>query len=77
MYAFSKGPALAVFTNVGATGAPQSRAITYLPDGWTDGTVACNAYACGECATVAGGTFTTPPLAGKDGVAVYDPRVHC
>lgn len=77
LYAFSKGSNLVVTTNVGTGGAPQSRSITYLPSSWVEGTRACNVYACAQCATVAGGSFVTPPLAGSDGVAVYDPTVHC
>ena len=76
-YAFSKGSNLAIFTNVGSSSGPQSRSVTYLPEGWADGTRACNVYACSQCATVSGGAFTTPPLRGEDGVAIYDPDVRC
>lgn len=76
-YAFSRGSNLVCTTNVGASGSPQSRAVTFLPAGWSEGTRACNAYACSQCATVTGGAFVTPPLAGADGVAAYDPTVRC
>ena len=77
LYAFSRGSNLVIVTNVGINGSPQSRAISDLPNDWTNGTTACNAYACGQCATVTNGVFITPPLHGADGVAVYDPSVVC
>jgi len=76
-YAFSKGGSLAVFTNVGVHGSDQTRAITYLPEGWEEGTRACNTLSRCVCATVLGGVFRTPPLPGREGVAIYDPSATC
>ena len=70
-YAFSRGRNLAVFTNVGEGGAPQSRRVTYLPEGFGEGARACNALPPCGCGVVQGGAFVTPPLSGGDGAGLY------
>ena len=77
VYAFTKGNStLAVFTNVGSAGAPQSRDIpaAALPAAWPVGTTVCNALDCAApCLTVdAAGLHVS--VRGGDGAAVFGPR---
>ena len=77
-YAFVKGNnTLALFTNVGAGGATQTRTIAAaaLPSSWSPGTALCNALACGDpCPRVAADGSVTVAVRGADGAAVFGPR---
>jgi alpha-amylase len=78
-YAFSKGRhTLAVFTNVGTGGQPQTRTVAAagLPPAWAPGAKVCNALDCTSCAVVgAAGAGVTLTIRGSEGVAVYDDTV--
>ena len=75
-YCFSKGNStLAAFTNVGAGGPAQSRAVTYLPEAWAPGTVACDALNCKNCLTVQDGPVAHVQVDAASGVALYSLEV--
>jgi alpha-amylase len=77
VYAFSKGTTtLAVFTNVGAAGAPQTRTLKATP--WAPGTKLCSLFGCeAGCATVAADASLEVTVLGEHGVAVFSPSISC